>query len=222
MELESNLNETSSSWTSNLTKKRVAFIGTGVLLATAISIIVVISVKSSSKAPLALSVFKDKMNLIKDEIKWISYSTDNYSLTDALPGSTGSVDKNSVYLCRAEQLAYLLPGTFDQTDALCKVAYIRVRTNRKFDLLVTRNPSRLVWEKESAIGLKESSGRLKIGAISGGYSNNEELSVARFDYHGYMALGDLSLKYKEARGPAAGFEQHSEYYDVLYVADYAL
>uniref|UniRef100_T1KCU6 Uncharacterized protein n=1 Tax=Tetranychus urticae TaxID=32264 RepID=T1KCU6_TETUR len=225
MELESNLNEISTSWTSNLTRKKLAFIGTGVLVATAIciSVIVAVSVKSSSsKAPLALSVHKEKMNLIKDEIKWVSYSSEDYSLTDALAGGTGANGK-TVYLCRAKQRANkknedeVIPGTFDPTDSVCKVPYgDKANAHSEFELLVTKNPTRLVW-------VEDKHGELKKGAISGGHTAyNEELYVTRFKYYGFTVLGKLHLAHNKASGPVDGLERYDAYYDLLCLSDYAL
>ncbi|XP_015785526.1 uncharacterized protein LOC107362902 [Tetranychus urticae] len=227
MESETNQNETSPG--TCLTKKTIAFVGIGVLVATAIcvSVIVAVSVTSAKpsppKAPLTLSEYIEKMNLIKDEIKWVSYSSDNYSLTDALAGGAGSVDKSTVYLCRAKHRANtrnkeeLIPGTFDPTSGLCAVPYgDKANDHSEFELLVTKNPSRLIWKEDSK-------GHLKSGAVSGGQTAyDEELYVTRFQYNGYTVLGKLHLAHNKASGPADGIEKYRETYDLLCFYDYAL
>ncbi|XP_015785564.1 uncharacterized protein LOC107362936 [Tetranychus urticae] len=225
MELESNLNEISSSWNSNFTRKKLAFIGTGLLVATAICISVIVGVKSSSsKAPstTSLTSFTEKMNSMRGEIKWVSYNSDNYSLTDAFAGGTGSNGK-TVYVCRAKHLANnrrdyeLIPGTFDPTDSLCKVPYgYKANEHREFDLLVTKNPSQLVWEEESNGGLRN-------GAISGGHTAyDKELYVARFSNSGYKVLGELYPARKAASGPVGRDETHRQAYQLLCFADFAI
>ncbi|XP_015785539.1 uncharacterized protein LOC107362917 [Tetranychus urticae] len=223
----SNQNETSSG--TCLTKKTIAFVGIGVLVATAICISVIVAVSvtsaksSSPKTPLALSAYIEKMNLIKDEIKWVGYSSDNFSLTDALAGGTGSNGK-SVYVCRAKHLSNnkrdyeVIPGTFDPTNGLCAVPYgEKANDHPEFELLVTKNPSRLFWQEDLQ-------GNLKSGAVSGGQTvYNEELYVTRFQYNGYTVLGKLHLTHnKAAIGPADGIELYRETYDLLCVDDYAL
>uniref|UniRef100_T1KCU2 Uncharacterized protein n=1 Tax=Tetranychus urticae TaxID=32264 RepID=T1KCU2_TETUR len=221
MALQSNLNEISTSWT----KKKVTFIGITVLVATSvcISVIFAVSVKSSSpEVPLALSLFKEKMNLTRDEIKWVSYSSDNYSLTDALAGGTGS-DGKTVYVCRAKRITNngeeVIPGTFDPNDTFnfCTVTRDkRALSFLSFELLVIKDPSRLVWKAESH-------GRIKNGAISGGYTaSNKILYVTRFKYDGFFVSGKLDQLDKEASGLAGNDQIKSVNYDVLCVDDYAL
>ncbi|XP_015785536.1 uncharacterized protein LOC107362912 isoform X2 [Tetranychus urticae] len=223
MKLEDNLNEVLSS--PGLTRKRIAFIGIGVLVATVvcISVIVAVSVKSSSPKSSSISMrYYKRLGSTADAIKWVRYSSQNFSLTDAFAGGTGA-NGDTVYVCRAEhpsKTSYkdeLIPGTFFPSNGSCEVPYDdKANPHSVFDLLITKNPSRLLWANESK-------GKLQSGTISGGYTAyDEELYISRFRTYGYTVLGKIHLAHMKASGPVEGYERYSEDYDVLCFVDYEL
>ncbi|XP_015789114.1 uncharacterized protein LOC107366053 [Tetranychus urticae] len=209
-------------FSSSSTTKRSIAIGAVALVATLITIGVVVTITIKHESPttnnLKIGEFKVKFN----EPQWIPFVNKDTSLVNAFVGGTNG-NGRSIYVCRANttksRALELLPGMFDPDSgsSACEVTW-RGDGYRyeSFEILVAKDPSVLVWESDHY-------GHAPIGALSGGLSEtDDELQMSRADRISGQYIGKVHGRYSKAYIAEDGKEMTVLSYKVLCLQDYSL
>lgn len=138
---------------------------------------------------------------------------------NAFVGGSNS-DGRSIYVCRVNSTisVELLPGMYDPAQGACQITYGgKVYSYAKFDLLITNDPSSLVW-------LSNKNGEASLGSIVGGLSDrNDELHIARARVSEQgQTIGKVHGRHAKAYVPFEGKETEMISYEVLCSFDYTL
>ncbi|XP_015792570.1 uncharacterized protein LOC107369158 [Tetranychus urticae] len=201
---------------SQLTRTHMIAIGVTVLLATAICVGVLVSKKSSSSqsSTSLFATYKDKLLQLDHATQWKSYTSETVSLDGAFEAGEDS-DGKKIYPCRASYSRDLMSGTFKSNA--CWVTYGgRAYSQSTFELLVTKNPSALLW-------LPNSNGGAYNGAIVSGMTyTDDELLAARVSFYYYYAVGKMHDRYASAYVPRGNTEYETKEYEALCAVDYSL
>ncbi|XP_015789380.1 uncharacterized protein LOC107366311 [Tetranychus urticae] len=201
------------------TKQRSIAIGAVALVATLITIgvVVTITIKHESSSTNNLkSEFKIKFI----EPQWIRFVDKNTSLVNAFVAGKNPW-YSSIYVCRVNSTKALeiLPGMFDPSNyySSCEVTWGgKSYTDDNFEILVANDPSVFVWESDT---YKDT----PIGALSGGISEwKDDLQISRAEIGAGQYIGKVHGRHSKAYVAYDRLEKTVASYQVLCLQDYSL
>ncbi|XP_015789377.1 uncharacterized protein LOC107366310 [Tetranychus urticae] len=202
------------------TIKRSIAIGAVALVATLITIgvVVTITIKHESSSSNSLKNGGFKIKFI--EPQWIPFVDEDTSLVNAfVAGSTSQ--SRTVYVCRVNSTKALeiLPGMLGPSNYYrsCEVTWGgKSYTYDNFEILVAKDPSVFEWKSGTY-------GDTPIGALSGGLSEwKDDLQISRAAIGSGKYIGKVHGRHSKAYVAYDDKEKEVISYEVLCLQDYSL
>ncbi|XP_015789126.1 uncharacterized protein LOC107366068 [Tetranychus urticae] len=205
-------------FSSSSTKQRSIAIGAVALVATVITIgvVVTITIKHESSSTNNL---KNEFKIKFTRPQWIPFINKDTPLENAFVGGN-NMNGRSLYVCRVNstKAVEILPGMFDPDSAsACEVTWgDKSYKYYDFEILMAKDPSVFVWESDTY-------GHAPIGALSGGLSEmKDELQISRAEIGSGQYIGKVHGRHSKAYVAYNGREKTVQSYQVLCLQDYSL